>query len=118
MVKLGVLNSRMKDFYDIWLLSRSFDFQEVRLSEAIVKTFEIRQTSVLNNPTVFDPSFINDPGMQVQWRGFIRKTRITAAPEVFEHVVVDIKKLFGPVLTAITEHRPFDGIWNPPGPRR
>ena len=44
MVKLGELNSRMKDFFDIWLLSRSFDFDGPRLCEAIEKTFKRRGT--------------------------------------------------------------------------
>jgi len=44
MVKLGVLNSRMKDFYDIWLLSRQFDFDGAKLTEAIRLTFEQRYT--------------------------------------------------------------------------
>lgn len=44
MVSLGMVNSRMKDFYDIWLLSRAFDFGGVRLSEAIRLTFAARNT--------------------------------------------------------------------------
>jgi len=46
MVKLGMLNSRMKDFYDIWLLSRQFDFDGPRLTEAIRLTFERRGTEL------------------------------------------------------------------------
>ena len=46
MVKLGELNSRMKDFFDIWLLSRSFDFDGPRLCEAIEKTFKRRGTAL------------------------------------------------------------------------
>ncbi len=44
MVKLGELNSRMKDFFDIWLLSRSFNFEAAKLCEAIARTFERRWT--------------------------------------------------------------------------
>src|SRR6202022_3956214 len=44
MVKLGELNSRMKDFFDIWLLSRAFDFNGPTLCEAIEKTFKRRGT--------------------------------------------------------------------------
>jgi len=116
MVKLGILNSRMKDFYDIWLLSRSFEFHGVRLSDAIVNTFKVRQTPVTANPSVFDSSFIDDAGKQAQWRGFIVKTKLTAAPEKFENVIIDIKKFLGPALTAISECQTFHAIWNPPGP--
>ena len=48
MVKLGLLNSRMKDFYDIWFLSRRFDFKGETLIEAIEKTFEIKHRSLAN----------------------------------------------------------------------
>lgn len=40
MIKLGELNSRMKDFYDIWLLSRQFSFESTKLAEAVKLTFK------------------------------------------------------------------------------
>lgn len=43
---LGRVNSRMKDFYDIWILSRSFDFDDDRLARAITATFERRETPI------------------------------------------------------------------------
>ncbi|MEE8210918.1 MAG: nucleotidyl transferase AbiEii/AbiGii toxin family protein [Acidiferrobacterales bacterium] len=46
MVKLGVLNSRMKDFYDIWFLARQFDFDGRILTKAILKTFATRGTTL------------------------------------------------------------------------
>lgn len=42
MVKLGILNNRMKDFFEIWLMSRQFDFDGTTLTEAISKTFSTR----------------------------------------------------------------------------
>lgn len=60
MVKLDVLNSRMKDFYDIWMLSRTFDFKGETLAEAVEKTFENRNTPITIDPTAFDPSFAKD----------------------------------------------------------
>jgi len=61
MVKLEVLNSRMKDFYNIWFLSSMFDFRGETLDEAIEKTFENRNSPISGNPTVFDLSFIKFP---------------------------------------------------------
>jgi hypothetical protein len=81
MVKLGVLNSRMKDFYDIWMLARTFDFKGEVLSKAVEKTFEKRHTPITIAPTVFDPSFVKDGGKKVQWQGFIRKAKLVDAPE-------------------------------------
>ena len=50
MVKLGILNSRMKDFYDVWLLSKQFDYKGRMLSTAIQKTFENQRQKSLLNP--------------------------------------------------------------------
>jgi hypothetical protein len=49
MVKLDILNSRMKDFFDVWLLSRQFEFDGAELAQAIAETFANRGTEV---PTV------------------------------------------------------------------
>jgi hypothetical protein len=77
MVKLGVLNSRMKDFYDIWMLAHTFDFMGETLAEAVEKTFENRNTPITTTPTVFDPSFVMDRDKKVQWRGFCLSPRIS-----------------------------------------
>ncbi|MFH0788466.1 MAG: nucleotidyl transferase AbiEii/AbiGii toxin family protein [Pseudomonadota bacterium] len=116
MVKLGILNSRMKDFYDIWLLSRRFDFKGETLSEAIEKTFMNRKTLIPNTPKVFDPSFPHDTDKQVQWRGFIKKAKLTDAPETFEDVVSTIRVLLEPIVTSLGDGRRFMGTWNAPGP--
>ena len=47
LVKLGIINSRMKDFYDIWLLSRQFEY--TTLSKAVKQTFEKRGTDLTIN---------------------------------------------------------------------
>ena len=83
MVKLGVLNSRMKDFYDIWFLSRTFDFKGVILGEAIEKTFEKRNTPLNLEAALFSNSFGTDRDKNVQWRGFIRKAKLVDAPDTF-----------------------------------
>jgi len=57
MVNFGDLNSRMKDFYDIWTLCSRFDFDDEILAEAIEKTFANRKTSLTENLTVFQSPF-------------------------------------------------------------
>ena len=58
MARLGVLNSRMKDFYDIWLLSRQFDFNGTDLADAVRLTFERRSTALPEEVEAFAESFI------------------------------------------------------------
>jgi len=68
MVMLGLANSRMKDFYDVWILSRSYDFDEDRLTRAIEATFERRGTDVpVEEPEALSQTFARDAAKQRQW---------------------------------------------------
>jgi predicted nucleotidyltransferase component of viral defense system len=118
MVKLGVLNSRMKDFYDIWILSHTFDFEGEVLAEAIEKTFENRNTPITLKAAIFDPSFGKDGDKNVQWQGFIRKTKLINAPESFEEVIAVVKLFLKPLAASFGERRAFNSIWTAPGPWR
>ena len=63
MVMLGIANSRMKDFYDLWVLARQFEFQGPMLCQAIRATFERRRTSVpAEVPLALSAEFSNDQG--------------------------------------------------------
>jgi hypothetical protein len=118
MVKLGLLNSRMKDFYDIWFLSRMFDFSGETLIEAIEKTFEKRKTPLINEPTVFNLTFMKDDTKQAQWKGFIEKTKLTNAPSSFEDVAAAVKVFLQPIVDSIISKRMFQSFWIPQGPWR
>ena len=72
MVALGLANTRMKDFYDIWILSRSFVFEDDRLPRAIAATFVRRGTPIpVELPDALSPVFAADAQKQQQWRAFI-----------------------------------------------
>lgn len=72
MVALGRANSRMKDFYDIWILSRSFTFDDDRLARAIAATFARRGTEIPTElPDALSPDFAADQQKQRQWRVFV-----------------------------------------------
>ena len=117
-VKLGVLNSRMKDFYDIWMLSRTFDFRGEMLAEAVEKTFENRNTPINIEPAAFDPSFWQDEDKRVQWQGFIRKAKLANAPETFKEVAESVKLFLLPLVASLAERQTFQGVWTAPGPWR
>jgi predicted nucleotidyltransferase component of viral defense system len=73
MVVLGLANSRMKDYYDIWLLSRSYTFDGERLSRAIAATFERRGTAIPDvAPDALTPAFAADATKQRQWSAFVK----------------------------------------------
>lgn len=68
MVVLGLANTRMKDFYDVWILSRNYAFDEERLSRAIAATFERRATAIPTDaPDALTQKFASDMAKQRQW---------------------------------------------------
>ncbi len=73
MVALGLANSRMKDFYDVWVLSRTYDFNDDRLARAVAATFERRGTALPTEaPEALSATFANDAAKQRQWQAFVR----------------------------------------------
>jgi len=68
----------MKDFYDIWELSRAYEFDKERLAKAIKATFERRNTEVpAEPPDALKPDFANDAGKQQQWNAFAQALKWT-----------------------------------------
>ena len=116
MIKLGELNSRMKDFYDIWLLSKQFDFNGRTLAEAITKTFKIRKTEIPDQPSVFKKSFSEDQMREKQWSAFLRKSVLASTTHSFYEVMAEIKSFLVPVSSAIVSQESFQKKWKAPGP--
>lgn len=116
MVKLGLLNSRMKDFFDIWLLSRQFDFDGATLAEAIQKTFANRGTTITAEPTAFSVEFASDAGKVSQWQAFVRKLRWEGECQDLASVCKAIAKFLSPPAAAALEGLPFRGLWRNAGP--
>lgn len=118
MVHLGLLNSRMKDFFDIWTLSRQFEFDGSLLAKAIARTFGHRGTLVTCQPAAFSSAFAADPVKLAQWRGFLRKLRVSTAPADFNQVIADITEFLSPPTKALEASARFDHTWSAPGPWR
>jgi hypothetical protein len=115
LVTLGILNSRMKDYFDIWTLSRQFEFDGQTLSNAIAKTFSNRGTKIVPEPIGLTAKFANDPTKESQWRGFIRKSRLDTSPDLVE-VLIAIANFLGPLANALRAGKSFKGKWTAPGP--
>jgi predicted nucleotidyltransferase component of viral defense system len=118
MVRLGILNSRLKDFYDIWLLSRQFDFDGQTLASAIQETFRARETEIPAQPHVLMTAFAQDADKQSQWRGFRRRNLLEGSPENLMEAVDCISTFIAPVMEAIVLGKIFNEVWNHPGPWR
>ena len=116
MTKLGLLNSRMKDFYDLWLLSEQFDFDGKALGEAIRKTFANRKTELTDAPVALTDEFAKDAGKIAQWRAFTRRTKIEAAPKELVDVVAALRKFLPPIAAAVRDGKVDAMQWKAAGP--
>jgi predicted nucleotidyltransferase component of viral defense system len=95
MVTLGRANSRMKDFYDIWILARSHDFNGDRLARAIAATFARRTTEIpIAPPDALTPAFAKDPVKQQQWSAFL--VDVAVNPGTLAEVIEDLAAFLMP----------------------
>jgi predicted nucleotidyltransferase component of viral defense system len=115
MFQHGRLNSRLKDYFDIWLLSRNFLFDGEKLSRAIHETFLRRATEVKAETIGLTQEFASQPGKQVQWTAFLRKLGIADAPPKLEDVVAQLHVFLHPVLRALVESQAIEKQWLPDG---
>lgn len=116
MTKLGLLNSRMKDFFDIWLLGRQFNFDGALLGKAIRRTFENRGTEVDPETVALTGTFADDPPKKIQWRAFLRRSRLENAPGELGEVVQFVAQFLRPVASKLARDESLSGTWRAPGP--
>lgn len=116
MVKRDVLNSRMKDFYDIWMLSSRNDFNGQTLGKAIEKAFAENGMEIDPKPTAFTMAFRKSEDKAIQWNAFIRKNRIDDAPKSFEKATATVTAFLKPLVTAVSESAYSKLKWKHPGP--
>ncbi len=112
MVQLGVANSRMKDFYDIWLLSQEFSFTGSSLQLAIQKTFVNRKTGVEAQPFALTDEFAESARPSTQWTAFRRRMRIQGCPETLAYVVRDLRSFLLPIAQSLVSEELFEFHWS------
>ena len=98
-VSLGMANSRMKDFYDTWVLLQQFELHDAVLATAIRATFERRRTTIPSGvPLGLTDEFAGDPDKQRQWVGFLRRSGLAHTQELLA-VVRTLRDRLLPLLT-------------------
>lgn len=103
MILLGMANSRMKDYFDIWMLSQSFTFEAKVLREAIRQTFSKRQTALPTaEPIGLSDEFGANESKQHQWQGFIRKQRKQKNTPELPEVVKAVQIFLMPFISGMT----------------
>jgi len=115
MVFLGVMNSRMKDFYDLWLLSTKFNFTGSSLMPAILQTFNNRGTEIPDAvPDALSMKFAQDK--QIEWSAFLRRSGYDQEDILdFGVVIESLKKFLLPPLLAAARQEPFHKSWKEAG---
>ena len=117
MVMLGIANSRMKDFYDLWVLARQFEFQGPVLCQAIRATFERRRTPVpAEVPLALSPEFSQDQGKQAQWRAFISKGKLDTGGAGLDEIVDALRGFLMPPAEAVAAGGLLEMVWPASGP--
>lgn len=112
---LGLLNSRIKDYYDLAMLGRMYSFQGSLLTKAILSTFRHRGTAVDANPIGLTEEYVADPARAIQWRAFVRRSRLDSGSELGE-IVGQVRRFAQSPLSAAARETPFDLEWQPGGP--
>ncbi|MBP7204175.1 MAG: nucleotidyl transferase AbiEii/AbiGii toxin family protein [Propionivibrio sp.] len=110
LTSLGMLNSRMKDYFDLWILAKHSDFDGQILSRAVAATFDRRRTVIPTGlPIGLSDEFISDAQKAKQWQGFLRKNALDPMP--LATVVADLRDFLMPVLVAIAAGGSHDYPW-------
>lgn len=115
-VKLGLLNTRYKDYYDLLYLARHFEFDGDQLASAIRATFDRRGTTLpIGIPIGLTEAFGLDAAKQVQWAAFCRRLGEKNVP-ILREVVSEVETFVTMPLRMGTNSEEFTSRWTPPGP--
>ena len=110
----GYLNSRYKDFYDIYVLSTKYPFSFDALKKAVIETFENRKTPMTMDSAVFGDEFLNDSMHQSRWKSFLKKKKaLIQVPmdEAMTRIKVFVRPLLEDVSLDVTSWEPDTGNW-------
>jgi hypothetical protein len=119
MVHLGVANSRMKDFFDIWMLSQVQTFAMSRLRRAVAATFTRRKTPLPSGrPTALTDAFLKDKAKSDQWKAFLNRMQLPKDLAEFDTVGEVIAGFLMPVVEAIRTEDGDEQEWPAKGPWR
>lgn len=108
---VGMANSQLKDFYDLWLIAQTFELRQSILAKAVRRTFERRETPL----PVDTPVGLTDEYAAVwsaQWRAFLARERMAVVPNGFAAVITDLRNFLMPLSKVLEE----EWLWPPSGP--
>jgi predicted nucleotidyltransferase component of viral defense system len=117
MVTLGMPNSRMKDFYDVWAICKIFPFEGSTLKRAIKETFERRKTPIPGNiPLALSEEFGADRDKMMQWTAFVKRNGLPEQESDLPSVISELRTFLIPPLVAAGTGEAFRQVWPQGGP--
>lgn len=108
----GYFNSRYKDFYDIYVLSKKYVFSYAELRNAVIQTFENRKTPMTMDSAAFSDEFLYDPVHQTRWKSFLKKKKAliqVSMSDAMDWIKAFVRPLFEG--TEKTRWNPEKGNW-------
>jgi len=116
-VALGMQNSRMRDFYDLWIIARQFSFEGATLVMAVGATFKRRRTDLPQAvPTGLSEEFATDEHKITQWKAFLARSQLEEAEIELAQVINELRTFLIPVLDAAANAKNFAHSWVNGGP--
>lgn len=113
-VLLGMANSRMKDYFDIWMLSQNFTVEGNVLRQAILNTFVKRQTALPDStPIGLSEEFSENASKLLQWQGFVKRQRRQESAPTLGEVVAVAREFLLPVMRGFPGTVPVPAVWSP-----
>ncbi len=117
MVVLGMANSRMKDFYDVWMMSSELHFSGRTLARAIQVTFQRRQSEFPRAaPTAFTEEFAENPDKSTQWNAFLSRNRLDAGGMDLAQIIQEIRLFLVKPMRSAADGQEFEETWPAGGP--
>jgi predicted nucleotidyltransferase component of viral defense system len=114
MVVLDIRNSRMKDFYDIWFMANTWNFEMATLRDAIRASFERRGVGIPQDvPLALTEEFLGDPQKTRQWNAFVSRLYPGSDSPSLEEVGVLLRAFLLPCILSVSAAESAVHYWTP-----
>ena len=112
MVRFGAADGRLKDFNDIWAVSKTFDFEMATLAQALIATFTRRETALpADIPFALTAEFAALEDKRKMWDAFLKRNPPAVPPPPFEILLAELRSFLAPVLAAASLPENARGQW-------
>lgn len=115
-VDLGLINSRLKDFYDLWMLAGRLSFDGQTLADALSATFRARGSQLPTSaPVALTAAFAEQDATVAMWQAYRSRLATSGidAPAELGEVVSAIRDFAMPPAAAAVGGEPFKALWTP-----